>query len=118
MSKTPKIVFIAHPIAGNVKKNMRKVLAICAQVHKTGVIPIAPYLVSLRYLKDEILEDRAQGIAANHEHMRRKFVDEVWLYGDRISSGMQEEIRLANEMGIPVIKKSVPTKQKPSRKKK
>ncbi len=104
--RSVKIVFVAHPISGDVKGNMKKVLKICAEIHTRNIIPIAPYLVSLQYLNDEVIEDRELGMAANHEHFYRKFVDELWLFGDRISSGMIEEIKLARKMGIPVIAKT------------
>ena len=103
MSKT---VFIAHPIAGDVKGNMKKVLEICQIVHAKEIIPVAPYLVALQYLDDEVVEDRALGTEANLECFHRRYIDELWLYGDRISSGMKEEILLAFKYGIPVIAKT------------
>lgn len=101
-----KTVFVAHPVSGDVKGNVKKVLKICAEIHTRNIIPIAPYLISLQYLNDEIVEDRALGMAANHECFYRGFVDELWLFGDRISKGMVGEIKLAWERGIPVIAKT------------
>lgn len=101
-----KIVFVAHPISGDVKGNVKKVLKICAEMHTRGIIPVAPYLISLQYLNDEVIEDRELGMAANHECFYRGYVDELWLFGDRVSSGMIGEIKLAREMGIPVIAKT------------
>lgn len=102
----PKTVFIAHPIAGDVKGNMKKVLAICQMVHRKNIIPVAPYLVALQYLNDEVVEDRALGTEANLECFHRRFIDELWLYGNRISSGMKEEIELARIYKIPIIPKT------------
>lgn len=101
-----KTIFVAHPVSGDVKGNMKKVLKICAEMHTREIIPIAPYLVALQYLKDEVVEERKLGIAANHEHFYRGFVDEIWLYGDHISKGMIGEIKLARERNIPVIAKT------------
>ncbi len=106
-----KTVFISHPIAGDVKRNVKHVLQICADVHTGDIIPVAPYLASLQYLDDDIVEDRALGTEANHECIRRKYVDEVWLFGDRISSGMEQEIALAKEMGIPIFPKTAGTRR-------
>jgi hypothetical protein len=39
----------------------------------------------------------------------RGYADEVWLFGDRISSGMKQEIGLALSLGIPVIPKTEET---------
>jgi len=109
MSK--KTVFIGHPISGDIKSNIKKVLQICAGVHTKDIIPVAPYLISLEYLNDEVVEDRELGMEANHECFRRKYVDELWLFGDRISSGMMREIELAKEMNIPIIPKTDGTKK-------
>ena len=105
-----KTVFIAHPIGGDVKGNAAKVLKICQEVHTKDVIPVAPYLVSIQYLNDEVRADRELGMEANHECFRRGYVDELWLFGDRISAGMEGEIRLARRMGIPVIPKTAATR--------
>lgn len=104
--RSVKTVFIAHPIAGDVKRNVAKVLKICQEVHTKEIIPVAPYLVALQYLDDEAVEDRELGIEANHECFHRRYVDELWLFGDRISTGMWQEMRLAREMGIPIIAKT------------
>ena len=105
-----KTVFVAHPITGDIEVNMKKVLAFCEQIHTKDIIPVAPYLVSLQYLNDEVVEDRQLGIDANLECFRRGYVDELWLFGDRISKGMNGEILLAREMSIPVVPKTEGTK--------
>lgn len=104
-----KTVFIAHPISGDVRGNVEKVLRICEQVHTKDIIPVAPYLVSLQYLNDEVVEDRELGMQANNECFHRHYIDELWLFGDRISSGMWEEVRLARTLNIPVVAKTVGT---------
>jgi hypothetical protein len=106
-----KTVFVAHPISGDIKGNIKKVLAICEEIHSEEVIPVVPYLVSLQYLNDEVVEDRELGMAANHECFHRRYVDELWLFGDKISFGMEGEIRLAQELGIPIIPKTEEAKR-------
>jgi len=86
-----KLVFIAHPISGDIEGNVKKVLDICEKVHINGIVPVAPYLVSLQYLNDEVHEDRVLGVEANLECFHRRFIDELWLFGDKISLGMEEE---------------------------
>ena len=44
-----------------------------------------------------------RGIKNDVALMKKGFIDEVRLYGDRISNGMEAEIKLANSLGIPVI---------------
>lgn len=106
-----KTVFVAHPVRGDVAGNMQKVLAICEELHTKEVIPVVPFLVSLQYLKDHIVEDRELGIQANHECLRRRYVDELWLFGDHISSGMAGEVKLARELGIPVVPQTEGTRR-------
>lgn len=106
-----KTVFIGHPISGDIKGNIEKVLKICMEVHTKHIIPVAPYLVSLEYLNDDVVEDRELGMEANHECFHRHYVDELWLFGDRISSGMRQEVSLAKKMGIPVIPKTEGTRR-------
>ena len=106
-----KTVFIGHPIGGDIKSNAEKVLKICAEVHTKNIIPVAPYLISLQYLNDEVVEDRELGMEANHECFHRRYVDELWLFGDRISAGMEKEVLLAKEMNIPIVPKTEGTKR-------
>lgn len=106
-----KTVFIAHPINGDVRGNVEKVLRICEEVHTKDIIPVAPYLVSLQYLDDEITEDRELGMEANNECFHRHYIDELWLFGDRISAGMKGEVLLAKEMNIPIIAKTEETRR-------
>ena len=98
----PKLVYIAHPIAGNVEENVRDILKICKEIHTPDIIPIAPYLIAIQYLKDRLTEERELGIVANIEFFRRKLMDEIWLCGPRISAGMREEIKLGLAHKIPI----------------
>jgi hypothetical protein len=106
-----KLVFIGHPIAGDIKGNIKKVLDICMKVHTQDIIPVAPYLVSLQYLNDEIHEDRTLGVEANLECFHRCYVDELWLFGNKISSGMEQEVKVAQELSIPVVPQTDGTKK-------
>jgi len=106
-----KTVFVAHPVSGDIEGNVKKVLEICERIHSKEIVPVVPYLVSLQYLKDHIVEDREVGIQANHECLRRRYVDELWLFGDRISEGMKGEVKLARELGIPIVAQTDGTKR-------
>ena len=111
MTAQNKTIFIAHPIGGGVEGKVEHVLEICERIHLKTIIPVAPYLVSLQYLKDEVVEDRQLGVEANLECFQRGYIDELWLFGDKISSGMKEEIRLARELNIPIIPQTEGTKR-------
>jgi len=111
MAEKRKTVFVGHPIGGNVQDNLKKVLGICERIHTKTVVPVAPYLVSLQYLDDKVVEDRRLGIEANLECFYRGYVDELWLFGDKISAGMREEILIARKLKIPVIAQTDETKK-------
>ena len=99
-----KLVYIGHPVGGDIERNIKKILEICHNIHKKNdnIIPFAPYVVSLYYLDDNIVEERKLGMLANQEHFERKTMDEVWLFGSRISEGMKWEIEQAAKYGIPI----------------
>lgn len=101
-----KVVYIAHPIRGNAKENIQKILHICRETHLSGVIPLAAYVTMFQYLDDGIPEERELGMEANGVLFERRAFDEVWLFGDYISEGMKAEIFLALQLDIPVIPKT------------
>jgi hypothetical protein len=99
-----KLVYIAHQVSGDVEGNIKKILELCHDIHKKNdnIIPFAPYVVSLHYLNDDLVEERELGILANQEHFERKTMDEVWICGPKISKGMEQEIKLARKYEIPI----------------
>jgi hypothetical protein len=100
-----KIVYIAHPIAGDPKRNAERVKQIVRRINLTTemIVPFAPYLVDLEVLDDNNPRQRKRGIKNDHELLMRGFIDELWLYGQRISQGMLEEAKLCIRLGIPVV---------------
>ncbi len=101
-----KMVFIAHPISGDVENNIKKVLDICEDVHSETIIPVFPSLLWRNYLGHKPEHEKLIQ-KVNEELFRRHGVDEVWYYGDgTISSGMKNEIKLAVKWRIPNIGKT------------
>lgn len=100
-----KVVYVAHPIKGDVDLNIDLINAIIAKINKTthDVVPLAPYLGN--GLNDRIPDERQRGIKNNIELLMRGFIDEMWLYGNKLSEGMQEEVKLAMDQGIRVVVK-------------
>jgi hypothetical protein len=99
-----KIAYICHPIAGDVHGNIEKILNIIKDINLTrdNVVPFAPYIPDILALDDNIPEQRDRGIKNDIALLRCGFVDELWVYGPRISGGMQAEIDLAYELGISI----------------
>lgn len=107
-----KIVYIAHPIGGDVQGNVKKLQAIYRQIslQEPLVTPFIPYIATVQSLDDSVPAERNIGFAHNFEFFKKNVIDELWLYGPHISVGMQVEIQWAMELGIPVISKTAGTK--------
>lgn len=101
-----KVVYIAHPISGDVRGNMEKVAKIIRDIAMNDrmTIPFAPYFSMLAAFDDIIPEERERGMVNNLEFFSKGFIDELWIYGEP-TKGMQMEIAMANEFNIPIIQK-------------
>ena len=107
-----KIAYIAHPISGDIKGNLKRIELIGRQINleEPEVVPFAHYFFDCYALDDDIPEERERGIKNDIALMRKGFIDEVRLYGDRISTGMSHEVDLAIELGIKVVAMTEATK--------
>lgn len=107
-----KIVYIAHPISGDIEGNLKKILTIVREINITesDVLPFAHYWVDCHALDDTIPEERERGIKNDITLLKAGFINELWLYGDRISNGMKHEIDLARLLSIPIFPKTEETK--------
>lgn len=101
-----KLVYVVHPLGGDVEENVKKVLKICKEIHTQDIIPITPYLITLQYLQDHVPEERVRGMKTNQVLLEKKAIDETWVFGHKISSGMREDILMSLKHGIPVVCKS------------
>lgn len=103
-----KIVYIAHPISGNIKGNIEKLLNIIKDINLNynNTIPFAPYIADVLALDDNDIKQREIGISNNVSYFKSGIIKEVWVYGDYISNGVFHEIELAKKLNIPVIFKN------------
>lgn len=99
-----KIVYVAHPIGGDIQNNLADLCRIVRKINleNMDVVPFAPYYVDIVSLDDNVLAERERGIKNNMAILRSGIIQEVWLTGDRISRGMQQEKEFAEQIGIPV----------------
>jgi hypothetical protein len=98
-----KLVFIAHPVRGDVAGNLEKVKQLVrkASLYYSEITPIAPYYLYCNALDDNDEHEREFGMIQSRFVLTK--CDELWLCGDRISKGMKEEIKTAKEYNIPII---------------
>jgi hypothetical protein len=106
-----KICYIAHPIGGDVKNNIKKVLEICRHINlnTSNVVPFVPYLSDLYCLDDNSPAERERCLKNGLFMLKKGFIDEIWLYGDRISNGMRSEIEICRQVGIKIVPKTSET---------
>ena len=100
-----KIAYIAHPISGDIAGNLKKIEAIGREINlkEPDVVPFAPYYFDCNTLNDDIEAERKRGIKNDIALFKKGFIDELRLYGDRISKGMEHEIKLCQELCIDVM---------------
>lgn len=97
-----KLMYIASPYAGDVEKNVAFAKDACHYAMKHSCTPMAVHLLYPQFLDDNNPQERAAGLAMGHQVL--SVCDELWVCGDRISSGMESEIQEAKRMGIPIRK--------------
>lgn len=99
-----KIVYIAHPIRGDVASNCARIEQILRTIFRQipGYYPIAPYLHACEMLDDAKEENRDRGLEFDRRCIKSGLVDELWVCHDRISDGVMKEIAWAREQGISV----------------
>lgn len=109
MRKKP-FIYICSPLKGDIERNIKKAIGYSRLAYIKGGIPLAPHAIFTTFLDDEILDERNAGIDMGIALLTK--CDEIWVFGERISSGMQAEISVAkalnigikrfNEMGEPI----------------
>lgn len=106
-----KIIYIAHPIGGDVKGNLLEISRIYNHLSiEDKIIPFVPYYATVLSLDDTVPVLRDIGFSHNEALFKSGIIDEVWLYGKRITEGMRVEIDWANELKIAVLSKSEGTR--------
>jgi hypothetical protein len=87
------IVYICSPYAGEVESNVRAAQKYSRFAVDAGYIPVAPHLLFPQFLNDSNPKERQLGLFFGNALMSK--CSEVWVFGDRISPGMETEIKRA-----------------------
>ena len=94
-----KKVYICAPLAGDVQGNLEKAKRYSEYALRCGAAPVTPHFYAL-CLDDSIPEEREMGIAAGLSLLW--FCDEVWVFSDQPTEGMQTEMKLARNLNIKI----------------
>ena len=87
------IVYICSPYAGEIEENIMATRKYSRFAVEKGYIPIAPHLLFPQFLNDANPKERQLGLFFGNAFMSK--CSEVWVFGSRISSGMETEINRA-----------------------
>ena len=94
------IVYICSPFTGDIGDNQRRAREYCRFAVRQGFIPIASHLFFPQFMDDDDPEQRDLGLFMATVLLTK--CHEVWVFGDRISSGMAAEIAKAERRQMPV----------------
>ena len=103
-----KVVFIAHPLKGNIDNNIAKAKALCLLITNQypDIVPMCPILLYPSYMDDNNPQHRQMGLQYCHELLSR--CDEVWLAPHwEHSQGSIAEYRLGVSLNKPVFNVNV-----------
>lgn len=87
------IVYICSPCSGDVDANTAAARRYSRFAVEQGYIPIAPHLLFPQFLDDDNPKERQLGLFFGNAIMSK--CSEFWVFGDTITSGMEEEIERA-----------------------
>lgn len=87
------IVYICSPYAGETESNIKAAQKYSRFAVNKGYIPIAPHLLFPQFMNDANPTERKLGLFFGNALMSK--CSEVWVFGERISAGMESEIKRA-----------------------
>lgn len=82
------------------EENILRARLACRFVTAVGHMPMCPHLYFTRFLDDRKVSERELGL--NYGAYWLMDADEVWVFGDEITEGMQQELEMTKICGIPV----------------
>lgn len=93
-------VYIASPYRGNVEKNVCSALSYSKFAVNQNYMPMCPHIYFTRFLDDCIEDERKKGLSLALQMLRQ--CKEMWVFGNKISEGMHNEIIEAKKNNIPI----------------
>ena len=92
------LIYICSPFSGDAENNVIKARKYSRYALDEGNIPIAPYLLFPQFMSDE----SERRLAMHFNYVLLGKCEEVWVFGDYISSGMAEEIKVAEKRKMKI----------------
>lgn len=94
------LTYICSPYAGDIAANTEAARCYCRFCMEQGCIPIAPHLLFPQFLNENDPSERSLGLFFGNVLLDKCI--EVWVFGSRISEGMDAEIRRAKRKNYKI----------------
>lgn len=98
--KHKKIVFICSPFAGDIEGNTIRARRYGRFAVTEKAVPVIPHLMYPQFLEEDDPVERQLGIDMGLILLSK--CHELWVFGNRISSGMSVEVARAKRWNIPI----------------
>ena len=95
-----KLIYVASPYAGYIERNTEFAREACQFVKNEGHAFFAPHLLYPQVLDESIPADRQLGLDMGKEVLGK--CDELWVFGETVSTGMKAEIEKAKRKNMVV----------------
>ena len=92
------LVYICSPYSGDELGNTEKAKSYCRFAVDKGAIPFAPHLLFPLFMKEET--ERELALFMGQVILSR--CDEIWVFGETLSSGMRDEIEKAKRKRMTI----------------
>ena len=89
-----RFAYICSPYRDNPRVNVMRARQYCKFAVSKGRIPLAPHLYFPQFLSE--IDEREKAMSMNLELLR--LCGEVWVFGERITEGMETEIAHAERL--------------------
>lgn len=99
-AKFRPVVYVCSPFSADPVGNAEQARRYCRFAVDTGYVPLAPHLFFPQFLDDGIPEERELGMFMAIIMLTK--CAELWVFGDRITKGMSQEIRKAESRNMIV----------------
>ena len=92
------LVYICTPYSGDVDRNTEKARRYCRFAVNQGAIPLAAHLLLPQFMS----ETRERDLALFMDMVLMGKCEQVWVFGEKISSGMAAEIAKAKKKNMTI----------------
>lgn len=92
------LVYICSPYSGDTNKNINNARKYSRYAIDKGFIPLAPHLLFPQFMSDE----KERDLAMHFNYVLLGKCEEIWVFGDDITSGMTFEIEIAKKRRMKI----------------